>query len=195
MSIQNSQTFKLLKKQHKKSVKCQHRISNIQAYLQCDTIPKGFKINAKPNIGSVSKKFMTRWENILKRCSKELMSLCLSWDHHKLGQYENNITALNLSLTQTNSDADLREANNIIRTYNEALTKNLQNTQEKKFVRDNVSLKSNSRTNNITNVSRKKTKAPRSRRFVRKAFPTTDGENSNAKVCPVLNVSSISYRI
>lgn len=86
----------------------------------------------------------------------------------------------------------MKEANNIIRTYNEALTKNLQNTQEKKFVRDNVSLKSNSRTNNITNVSRKKTKAPRSRRFVRKAFPTTDGENSNAKVCPVLNVSSVS---
>lgn len=120
------------------------------------------------------------------------MSFCLSWDHHKLEQYDNNIPALNLSLSQTNSDADLRKANNIIRTYNEALTQNLQNTQEKKFVRDNLSLKSNSRKNNITNVSQKKTKAPRSIRFVRKTFPTTNGENSNAKVFSVLNVSSVS---
>lgn len=55
------------------------------------------------------------------------------------------------------------------------LQKNLQHTQKKKFVCDNVSLKSDSRSNNITNMSQKKTKAPRFRRFVRKAFPTTDG--------------------
>lgn len=120
------------------------------------------------------------------------MSLCHSWDHHKLGQYENNITARNLSFTQTKSDADLREANNIIRTYNKPLTENLQNTQEKKVVRDNVSLKSDNMTNNIITVFQEKTKTPSFRLFVRKGFSNTDRENSNAKVCSALNVSSVS---
>lgn len=87
--------------------------------------------------------------NILKRCSKELMPLCLAWDYHKLGQYEKNTTALNSSLTQSDSDADVKKASNNTRVHNVALIKKLTEHRGKKFVRDNLSFKSESRTNNI----------------------------------------------
>lgn len=88
MALKQNTTFKLLKKQNKKCIKTKHRISNLETYINCDIIPKGFQINVTPNLGSVSKSFQNRWDFILKRCSKELMSLCLSWDNHRLRQLE-----------------------------------------------------------------------------------------------------------
>ncbi|XP_061196804.1 uncharacterized protein LOC133205080 [Saccostrea echinata] len=115
------------------------------------------------------------------------MSLCLSWDIHKLGQFESDITSLESSLTDSMSQANLDEAHNIIATYNMALTKDLNNTQKKKFLRDNVPQTRNDRSEVRVNQSRK----PRSRRFKRKKTITGDGPLQTPDICPVLNKSSV----
>ncbi|XP_062572166.1 uncharacterized protein LOC134234122 [Saccostrea cucullata] len=66
------------------------------------------------------------------------MSLCLSWDIHKLGQLKSEIKSLESSLNDIMSQADLDEAHNIIDTYNMALTNKVNKTQKKKFLRDSV---------------------------------------------------------
>ena len=164
MPIKQNPTFKQLKKQHQKSIKTKHRVSNLQTYLDCDIIPKGFLVNVTPNIGPISKRFQERWECISQRCSKQLMSLCLSWDNHKIRQYENDISSQESSLRESISQADFDEAHNIINTYNMALTTDLKKTREKKFLRDKVPHTRNTRSDAQVNKSRK----PRSRRFKRK---------------------------
>ncbi|XP_061187286.1 uncharacterized protein LOC133195460 [Saccostrea echinata] len=189
MSIKSNPTIKLMKKQHQKSTKTEHRVSNLQTYLECDIIPKGFQINVTPNIGPISKRFQERWEDITKRCSKQLMSLCLSWDIHKLGQFESDITSLESSFTDSMSQADLDEAHYIIDTYNMALTNELNKTQRKKFLRDSVPQTRNNRSNLEVRVN--KTRKPRSRRFKRLTTIARDGPSQTPDVCPVLNRSSV----
>lgn len=61
MDLKQNNTFKLLKKQNKKCIKTKHRISNLETYINCDIIPKGFQINVTPNIGLVSKISKNAW--------------------------------------------------------------------------------------------------------------------------------------
>ncbi|XP_062621124.1 uncharacterized protein LOC134282739 [Saccostrea cucullata] len=61
------------------------------------------------------------------------MSLCLSWDIHKLGQLKSEIKSLESSLNDIMSQADLDEAHNIIDTYNMALTNKVNKTQKRNF--------------------------------------------------------------
>ncbi|XP_062596387.1 uncharacterized protein LOC134257802 [Saccostrea cucullata] len=186
MSIKDNSTFKLLKKEHQKSIKTEHRVSNVQTYLECDIIPKGFQINVTPNIGPISKRFQERWDVITRRCSKQLMSLCLSWDIHKLGQLKSEIKSLESSLNDIMSQADLDEAHNIIDTYNMALTNKVNKTQKKKFLRDSVPQSRN----NWSEVRVNKTRKPRSRRFKRIKTIARDGPIQTPDVCPVLSTSS-----
>jgi hypothetical protein len=93
MSFKNSHSFKSLKKQHQKFIKTQHHVSNLQTYIGHNVIPKGSCLNITPNIGPVSEGFQRRWKSILRRCSTQLMSLCLSWDLHKLGQIKSGIAS------------------------------------------------------------------------------------------------------
>lgn len=189
MALKQNNTFKLLKKQNKKCIKTKHRISNLETYINCDIIPKGFQINVTPNIGLVSKNFQKRWDFILRRCSKELMSLCLSWDNHRLRQLEKDVVSLESSLNKSTSHADFVEAKSIITTFNTTLSNDLNNTQNRKFLRDGVPATNRTRSNMLS--SRPSAKKRRSRRFKRKKQTSEDESLVDTNTYPVLNTSKV----
>lgn len=128
------------------------------------------------NIGSVSGGFHRRWSYIPKRCSLQLMSLCLSWDQRKLGQTESDIISLDSSLQLEITPTEFQEASRIITIYNTPLTTDLEMVQKKEVQRNAIH-------------DRNKT---RSRRFKHWKTITINDKNTT-DICPVLNVSSVTF--
>lgn len=87
-------------------------VSNVETYINInyDIISKGFQINVTSNIESVFKSFQKRWDFILRRYPKELISLCLSWDTHIPRQLEKDILLQEYSLDNATSYSDFDEA-------------------------------------------------------------------------------------
>jgi hypothetical protein len=98
----------------KECIKNQTQNTNLDTCVNCDVIPKGFQIETILNIGLVSTSFQKRWYFIPRRCSLELMYLCLSWDTHRLQQIEKDIVSLDSFLNHSISNADSWEAKELL---------------------------------------------------------------------------------
>ena len=57
-----------------------HQDALIDECLKCNIFPKGLKVTCVPQIRNPNQEFLTRWANILKECSLNLLQLCA--DHH-----------------------------------------------------------------------------------------------------------------
>lgn len=119
------------------------------------------------------------------------MSLCLSWDNHRLRQLEKDIVSLESSLNKSTSQADFNEAKRIITTFNTTLTNDLNNTQKRKFLRDDVPVAQRTGPNILLSKPRPSAKTRRSRRFKRKKPTSQDESFNDTATCPVLNASTI----
>ncbi|XP_056003652.1 transient receptor potential cation channel subfamily M member 2-like [Ostrea edulis] len=92
----------------------------------------------KKSKGAVCRGFQRRWSSIPMRCSMQLMSLCLSWDQHKLGETESDIISLESSLQLDTTLTEFQEVSRIKTTSNTALISNLEKVQQKKFECDGI---------------------------------------------------------
>ncbi|CAC5416732.1 unnamed protein product [Mytilus coruscus] len=85
--------FKKLRSLTKTKLQTEHHLSNLKKYIQSRTVPKGLNIKMSPQApGQKSKRFMSRWNEILLNCSIQLLRLLLSFTTTNYKQIVNEIS-------------------------------------------------------------------------------------------------------
>lgn len=161
--------FKKLRSLTKKKLQTEHHLSNLKKYIQSRTVPKGLNIKVSPQApGHKSKRFMSRWNEILFNCSIQLLQLLLSFTTTNYKQIVNEISDIinNSNISRDDLPIIKRRLADIEKIE---LSKHKEK-QRNKFQRDKIhTVYLNQDMNDINTTNHK---VPRKRKFKRRKQKT-----------------------
>ncbi|CAC5357934.1 unnamed protein product [Mytilus coruscus] len=161
--------FKKLRSLTKKKLQTEHHLSNLKKYIPSRTVPKGLNIKVSPQApGHKSKRFMSRWNEILFNCSIQLLQLLLSFTTTNYKQIVNEISDI---INDSNiSRDDLPIIKRRLADIEKIELSKHKEKQRNKFQRDKIhTVYLNQDMNDINTTNHK---VPRKRKFKRRKQKT-----------------------
>ncbi|KAM4053665.1 translation machinery-associated protein 16 isoform 1-T2 [Anomaloglossus baeobatrachus] len=133
-----SQEFKTrdFEKESRHLLNLELHCATITEYLRVKRIPRGLRVNLRPTIFSDNKEFCTVFEQILNKCSLDLMTLTLEYLHKSIDSTKEKVTSVE---TQLESTLPSEEFSTMKEKLQSSLLVHKQESQKKKrqkFLRD-----------------------------------------------------------
>lgn len=135
-SMSLSQSFKSMEKLLSQEAFLCWDIATLEKYIGVSRIPRGLRIKKFPMFARGDNDFVTKWNNVLSKCSFELMTLIINHkkdalidlrEEIKLKQSDLSLCEKTISFTQLDKD---------LKHYLDTLEKSISEKKKRKFLRD-----------------------------------------------------------
>ncbi|XP_056386270.1 uncharacterized protein LOC130282253 [Hyla sarda] len=110
--------------------------ATLTEYLKVQWIPRGLRVRLRPTVFSEKKEFCELFEQILNKCSSDLMTLTVDFLQKEITLIQEKIATIETQLNSSLSPEDLSKLKEKVSTTLESHKKESERKKRDKFVRD-----------------------------------------------------------
>ncbi|XP_069592612.1 uncharacterized protein [Ranitomeya imitator] len=125
-----------LERETKRAINLELHTITIAEYLRVQRIPRGLRVPLQPTFFKEDKEYCTKFEQILNKCSFDLMTLTLSYLQKSLDTVNTQISALENQLSSTMSQEQYQEVKSKNQATLQSHRQELEKKKRAKFLRD-----------------------------------------------------------
>ncbi|CAJ0966902.1 unnamed protein product [Ranitomeya imitator] len=110
--------------------------ATLSEYLRVQRIPRGLRVPLRPTLFQDSPEYCTKFEQILNKCSLDLITLTIEHLQKEIEASSERVKAIEIQLSSTGTPEELNQLKSEIKTKTEQHRRDIENRKLLKFVRD-----------------------------------------------------------
>ncbi|CAJ0947980.1 unnamed protein product [Ranitomeya imitator] len=110
--------------------------ATIAEYIRTQRIPRGLRVSLRPTLFQDNTDFCQRFEQILNKCSLDLMTLTLDYLHKEVKTSQDKLQSIETQLKDTSSKEEFESIKSRMKDNLEAYRLETEKRKRQKFIRD-----------------------------------------------------------
>ncbi|XP_071986243.1 uncharacterized protein [Engystomops pustulosus] len=120
----------------KQALNSQLHCATLSEYLKVQRIPRGLRVPLRPTFFKDNKEFCSKFEQILNKCSLDLMTLTVEFLHKEIANLQEKVSSIETQLQTTVPTEEFSSLQTKLKTSLDTFKKEQETKKRQKFFRD-----------------------------------------------------------